>query len=335
MATVLRVPPQMEERREGVPIAKPYPSYGKVRIPETGAVVGTGWLPDIPDLRDYTDETPEIAEAIEKLGIAKAKKLKAGLPGRVDLRTFCSDIENQGQLGSCTANAAVGIVEYFERKAFGRYIDGSRLFVYKTTRELMGLVGDTGAYLRTTMGALVFFGLPPEDYWPYTDNQEPGTSGERTFDDEPTTFVYELADNYEAIKYVCHDPFGANTTPPTLLNNVKTYLAAQIPSMFGFYVFPSFNQADVKGGIPFPSPGERAVAGHAVVAVGYDDSIKIKNLNSNQDTTGAFLIRNSWGTAWGDRGYGWLPYQYVLSQFAEDFWSLLKLEWVETGKFGL
>jgi len=175
MATVLRVPPQMEERREGVPIAKPYPSYGKVRIPETGAVVGTGWLPDIPDLRDYTDETPEIAEAIEKLGIAKAKKLKAGLPGRVDLRAFCSDIENQGQLGSCTANAAVGIVEYFERKAFGRYIDGSRLFVYKTTRELMGLVGDTGAYLRTTMGALVFSGFHPRTtgLTPTTRNREP------------------------------------------------------------------------------------------------------------------------------------------------------------------
>jgi C1A family cysteine protease len=128
-------------------------------------------------------------------------------------------------LGSCTANAAVGVVEYFERRAYGKYIDASRLFVYKTTRDLLQVTGDTGAWLRNTMGALVLFGLPPEKYWPYNVPD---------FDKEPTCFVYAVADNYEAVKYFCHDSLGANVPPATVLLTVKHYLAAGIPSMFGF-----------------------------------------------------------------------------------------------------
>ncbi len=337
MAAVVPMPQPLvvEEKEVRISIPKPFPRYGLVEIPQTGQIMGTGWLPDVPDLRDYTDEHPEIAPMVEQLKITKMKKGKAALAAKVDLRQWCSPIEDQGGLGSCTANAAVGVVEYFERRAFTRYVDGSRLFVYKTTRDLMGLVGDTGAYLRTTMAALTLFGLAPENYWPYTDRQQPGITGERTFDEEPTTFIYELADNYEAVNYFCHDPYGASTTPPGILNSVKTYVAAGIPSMFGFYVFPSYTQGDVKGSFPFPGPGERAFAGHALVAVGYDDGLKITNKASNKTTTGALLIRNSWGTAWGDAGYGWLPYDYILSQFAEDFWSLLSMRWVNVGAFGL
>ena len=71
------------------------------------------------------------------------------------------------------------------------------------------------------------------------------------------------------------------------------------------------------------------------MAVGYDDNKKIKNTACGEETTGALLIRNSWGTKWGEKGYGWLPYDYVLNRLALDFWSLLSMEWVDTGKFGI
>jgi C1A family cysteine protease len=257
------------------------------------------------------------------------------IPTKVDLRKWCSPIENQMQLGSCTANAAVGVVEYFENRAFNRHIDGSRLFIYKATRNLMGVVGDTGAWLRTTMGALVLCGCPPERYWTYTDRKQPGPSGERTFDAEPPSFVYSIAENYEAIRYFSHDPIGMTVPKPEVLASVKRYLAAGIPSMFGFYGFSSFGNSSVKGDIPYPCPGERAIWGHAIVAVGYDDAKVIENTLCHQKTTGALLIRNSWGTGWGDQGYGWLPYSYILNGLALDFWSLLRMEWVATGQFGL
>lgn len=305
-----------------------YAMYKQVEIPETKETFGTGWLPPLPDLRDYTEEHPDIAEMTKKLGIPPTKEVTPALPTKPDLRKWCSEIENQKNLGSCTAHAAIGVVEYFEIRAFGRHIEGSRLFVYKTTRNLMGVVGDTGAWLRNTMGALVLCGVPPEKYWPYTDKKP-------DFDKEPLSFIYAVADNYEALRYFCHDPLGKNVPPATVLATVKKFLAAGIPSMFGFFGFPSFGYSNIKGGIPYPCPGERAQWGHAIVAVGYDDGMKIKNTKCDKETTGAFLIRNSWGTGWGDKGYGWLPYDYVVNKLALDFWSLLRMEWVDTRQFGL
>jgi C1A family cysteine protease len=305
-----------------------YPLYQPVALPELGQIVGTGWLPPMPDLRDYTAQAPEVAAMTKKLGLGTKGQALTAPPPAVDLRKWCSPIENQGGLGSCTANAAAGVVEYSERRAFGKHLEGSRLFIYKTTRNLMQVTGDTGAWLRNTMGALVLCGVPDEKYWPYTDASP-------AFDKEPPSFVYAVADNYEALTYFCHDPLGANVPGNTVLASVKSYLAAGVPSMFGFWGFPSFDFSDVKGGIPYPCPGEQAQWGHAIVAVGYDEKKKIKNTQCNKTTTGALLIRNSWGTGWGDHGYGWIPYDYVLSKLALDFWSLLSMEWVETKQFGV
>ena len=123
--------------------------------------VGTGWLSPQPDLRDYTVASKQITAFNKKLKLRSLKaKTLINEPGTttrtsVDLRQWCSPVENQLDLGSCTAHAAAGIVEYFERRAFGKHIDASRLFLYKTTRNLMQVSGDTGAWLRETMGALV------------------------------------------------------------------------------------------------------------------------------------------------------------------------------------
>ncbi len=304
-----------------------YIRYRSAAMPEMGKTRGTGWLPPMPDLRDYTEAEPEISGMVKKLGLPKSKGMKA-LPKTIDLREWCSPIENQQALGACTAHAAVGIVEYFQRRAFGESMEGSRLFIYKATRNLMQVTGDTGAWLRDTMGALRLCGVPDEKYWPYTD-------ADPDFDNEPPGFVYAIADNYEALKYFCHDPLGANVPGDKVLESVKKYLVAGIPSMFGFWGFPSFDSCNVKGGIPYPCEGEQAEWGHAIVAVGYDDGKKLKNTQCNKTTTGALLIRNSWGTTWGDEGYGWLPYEYVLNKLALDFWSLLSMDWVDTKQFGI
>jgi len=306
-------------------------------LPENSAPLGMGWLPDHPDFRDFTIENDEIKGIFKetKLRNGKLATTGSGPVSFVDLRAWCSPIENQGNLGSCTANAGVGLLEYFERRAFGNHIDASRLFLYKTTRDLMQVSGDFGAYLRTTMASMVLFGVPPEKYWPYNISGFNVSQGTANFDVEPPAFCYSFASNYKALKYYRLDPPG--TALLTLLSTIKTNLNAGLPCMFGFSVYQSFYQAQTTGKIPLPAAsGDPFVGGHAVVCVGYDDTIKIKNSIANSpETTGAFLIRNSWGN-WGPNGgYLWMPYDYILKGLANDFWTLISAAYVATGNFNL
>jgi C1A family cysteine protease len=294
-----------------------------------------GWLPDYPDFRDFNmdkdnvpkrlvtlDQKDSIKGMLRKLGVSEAKKIKLSDPQ--DLREYCSPIEDQGNLGSCTACAGAGLLEYYERRASGKHIDASRLFLYKVTRNLLQLTGDTGAFLRTTMGAMVLFGIPPEKYWTYVVEN---------FDEEPPAFCYSFGQNYQAIQYFRLDPPG--TQKDELLKRIMKFIATGLPSMFGFSVYSSYEQAAANGKIPFPCPGESRIGGHAVVAVGYNDKIETRNRICGKKTKGALLIRNSWGTSWGDSGYGWLPYDYVLRGLAVDWWTILKNEWVNTGVFNI
>lgn len=281
-----------------------------------------GWIPDLPDFRDYTTDKSDIGDILTKIGITESITNKT-IPKKIDLRQYFSPIEDQGNIGSCTAHAGIGLLEYYEKKAFGNYIDASKLFLYKVTRNLLNLSGDTGAHLRSTMGAMVTVGVCPERYWPYnTDN----------YDKEPSALCYSLAGNYKTVQYVRLDPPGIKETD--LLNKIKTYIAGSIPSIFGFTVYSSINQAHINGKIPYPSPKEHVTGGHAMVTVGYDDDVVITNSNNGISTKGAFIIRNSWGIKWGDHGYGYLPYDYIFKNLAKDWWILLKADWIYTGNFG-
>lgn len=178
----------------------------------------------------------------------------------------------------------------------------------------MGWEGDTGAFLRSTMKALVLFGLPPEEWWPYDID---------TFEDEPDPFLYAYAMNCKAIKYVRLDP--ADTQATQVLKNVKAAVAAGFAAMFGFAVYDSL---DAEADVPYPRSTDRQRGGHAVLCVGYDDNRPCRNAEK-----GALLIRNSWGTEWGDGGYGWLPYKYVTRGLANDFWTCYQIDWIDSHQF--
>ncbi len=266
-----------------------YNSMSEVQEQQGQQQKGTGWVADPVDERDkvyYID-------------------VSAGLPLSVDLREWCSPIEDQGKINSCTAHAAITLVEYFQRRAFGQHLDASRLFLYKVTRNLLHWKGDRGAFSRTTMKALALLGVPPEEYWPYD---------EAKLDEEPPAFCYALASNYRAIEYYRIDSKGV--TRDVVLQQVKANLAANRPVMFGMlFHYGCRDQAQITGKIPIPSDSDTLWFGHNMAAVGYDDNIKIKNTDpTGIETTGAFLVKNSWGTEWGESGYGWLPYEYELRQ---------------------
>jgi len=271
---------------------------------------GLGWIPDLPDHRDYTIKTEILKKEMNQIGMGESND---DIPSSIDLRKWCSPIESQNPLNSCTAHAGTNLLEYYTLKTTGKYVDGSRLFLYKATRNLIGWILDKGAYLRSTMGAMRLFGICPEPYWPYDP---------KNVNVEPPAFCYSFAENYKAIKYFRLDPTGASTDD--VLTNVKNFLAAGLPSMFGFTVFNSIKQANEDGKVPVPSSGENIVGGHAILAVGYDNNIKITNSLTNEEFTGAIIFENSWGTEWGDNGFGYLPYEYIKIGDALDFWSLVE-----------
>jgi len=280
-----------------------------------------GWMRDLPDIRDYSVDTPKVQETLKMY-----PQYGSTIPDTVDLRQWCSPIEDQQALGSCTANAAVGAVELLQRAYYGNHIDMSRLFVYKTTRNLMQRTGDTGATIRGTMKALAMFGSPPEQYWDY-DIQD--------FDLEPSQFAYAMGQNYKAISYYRLDPQIKTTEAMSqTVQRIQQQLAWGIPCVFGFIVFYSVPRpGDGKIDIPMPTPGDYPMGGHAVLAVGYDNNRMMPTTTPGKSVKGAFLIRNSWGTSWGDGGYGWLPYSFVRSGLAVDWWALAYTDHIDLSQF--
>lgn len=299
-------------------------------------VKGFGWRRDFNDPRDFTPERDDVRKVVTGNDSKKLRLTSSAVPTEVDNRAWCSPIEDQGKIGSCTANAGVGMYEYMEKKAFGKHIDGSRLFLYKATRLLMGDEGqgDSGAYIRTTLGAIRLFGIPNEDFWPYTDHQA-------NFDRMPDAWLWAFGQSFQSIKYFRLD-YSADGNEN--IKRMKENVAKGYALDFGFVVFGSYTDAATNGGIlPYPSMSggnyaEPVVGGHSVLIVGYDDAKVSTNPRDGNTKTGCFLIRNSWGEEWGGHGYGWIPYEYFRLNsngdvLADDVWTITRMEWVDTGQF--
>jgi C1A family cysteine protease len=276
-----------------------------------------GWRADLPDFRDYPLTHPKLPAGFVR-GIMAPLATVGADAVEVDLRPRCSPIYDQGDLGSCTAHGVVGLHEYLELQTFGRFTPLSRRFLYKVTRNFINVHGDTGAEIRNAMGALAYFGTCPEEYDPYVPAY---------FDREPTAFQYAMAGNYKGTQYARIDSHGLSATD--VLDQLKGMLLKGWPWVFGFTCYDSLDYVGASGAIPFPKASERQTGGHCIDGVGFSDTYdKCPNA-----APGAFMIRNSWGTSWGEVGYGWLPYDYVLRGVAEDFWTLTKADWIDPEPF--
>jgi C1A family cysteine protease len=215
------------------------------------------------------------------------------LPQLVDLRPFCSAVENQGNLGSCTANALVGNLEFVELKDKVPYEEKSRLFIYYNERDIEGTTDqDSGAEIRDGIKTLAKDGCCSESEWDYDITQ---------FAVQPPFQCYIDAKQHRITNY-----YGLETQ-----DEILNCLASGYPVVVGISVYESFESEDVAktGIVPIPDLNEQLQGGHAVLVVGYDLQKQI------------YIVRNSWGDTWGDKGYFYLPFEY-LNTLGSDFWTI-------------
>lgn len=221
------------------------------------------------------------------------------LPPKFDLRDNLMNVLDQGELGSCTANAFAGSISFLEKKQFNVDFSPSRLFIYYNERDIEGTITeDSGASLRDGVTALMKYGVCTETKWPYVISK---------FTNKPTSDCYD-----EGIKYKLDSALKIYQS----LKQLKLSLTSGFPFVFGLMIYESFESDEVSktGKVPMPQANEEVLGGHALLCVGYDDSIN------------SFIIRNSWGSGWGDKGFCYIPYSYMTNpSLAYDFWKLYKM----------
>lgn len=252
-----------------------------------------GWLRQLPDQRDFP--------------YAPMGATVLSLPQKVDLRPGGPPVFDQGDLGSCTANAIATALQFNQLAYQGPNFTPSRLFIYYNERAMRGWEDfDSGAYIRDGFKSIAQQGAAAEG--------RPGSSGSWEYDisrfrQKPSPQSYNHALNHQAITY-----YAVAQTP----TSIKGALAEELPVVFGFSVYSSFYDVGSDGLVPMPRYTEQLLGGHAVTLVGYDD------------TTRRYIVQNSWGTHWGDKGFCYMPYDYVHNaSLADDFWV------VETAELGL
>lgn len=229
------------------------------------------------------------------------------LPSAVDLRSKCPSVYDQGELGSCTANAGCAALAMLKKTPATMF---SRLFLYYWERFIENTVSDdSGADMRDIGKALQQYGCCLEKSDPYDITK---------FTSKPTDAAQKEANGYKVRAYHSIEN----------LDGIKQALALkQQPVLIGIDVFESFESDAVakSGVVPMPRKGEQNLGGHAVLAVGYKDAHPVAKFFHSLmgiPSKGYLIVRNSWGVNWGQKGYFLLPYEYISGGFSFDFWVL-------------
>lgn len=257
------------------------------------------WHRDLPDYRDFK----------YALHMLKVSQTPTVLPIKIDLRRFCSPVYDQGQYGSCTSQSLAGHLEFLELKEIREntaapeefdsksFIPFSRLFIYYNERVIENTVNtDAGAQIRDGIKSLMQWGDCKESNWCYLPSN--------VFS-KPTDVAYQ-----EGLQHKISNYMSLNN-----LDEIRHCLNDGYVVSFGFSVYSSFESSYVAntGIVPIPSINEDLEGGHAVLAVGYDDINKW------------LIVRNSWGETWGDQGYFYLPYEFIINgNLASDYWTIRK-----------
>lgn len=235
---------------------------------------------DEPDVRD------KLFDPSEELGSTPI--------GYINLESQCPPVYNQGSIGSCTANAIAGVIQ-FHTKTY----EPSRLFIYYNERAAQGTVNqDSGSTLRIGMKATKTYGACPETDWIYA---------------EMNLFVKPPPACYKEALPDCIKGYYRIPTGQVAVDLIKAALRLMLPVTMGFLVYESFESPEVAqtGIVPMPGNGDKLLGGHAVVIVGYDDASQ------------RFLVRNSWGVHWGLNGYFDMPYAYIADPaLTMDLWVI-------------
>ncbi|MDQ6717368.1 MAG: C1 family peptidase, partial [Gemmatimonadota bacterium] len=270
---------------------------------ESGPKVFTGWTPEPADSRDHGPQSPAVKALLVRKRAGAGKTTKPPpIPKRVDLREWCPSPKLQGNFNTCAAHVVAALVEYFERRSFGKSIAPSRRFLFRVAKNLAEAKGSpqNGIYIRQAMGALKMIGSPPEKFFPYPDVADPAAAA--AFDEEPSAFCYALASDYRAVTYYRLDTQDADGTPSTkpveLLEMIKRHLAANIPTTIGFPLYGDIIKGSMTNGeLPYPPSGDQKLGSHAVTVAGYDDEKTFASATDKSER-GALLILNSWGEKW-------------------------------------
>ncbi|MDC3961439.1 C1 family peptidase [Polyangium jinanense] len=241
---------------------------------------------------------------------AAAKRYVAGrgnvsrLPPKVDLRPFMSPIEDQKATNSCAANATAGAYEYLVKRHLGEdAYDVSRLFIYYNGRAVDDPenIQDEGSVLQSVIASLKEHGACSEETWAFDPE---------AVNEQPSDEAYQ-----EAAQFRIED----TELVPTNLEAWKMALAEGHPIIFGVKLFSSFDKHKKAGLVPVPTSretGRESHGGHAMLCVGYSDPDQV------------FIVRNSWGPEWGDKGYCYIPYRYLMNEEYNfgDSWIIKRID---------